>query len=102
MALTCRDYTEWLNAKFNLEIQSNHFGNDRDLSIEGVSLLLHTLASLEAYEETGDASDLTEWMEFHSHFSDNSKQDAATTHEHMDRLVNILLKREVFNAAVGC
>jgi hypothetical protein len=34
-------------------------------------------------------------MEFHSHFSDNSKQDAATTHEHMDRLVNLLLERGV-------
>jgi hypothetical protein len=94
-ALTRRDYAERLNAKFNLEIQSDHFGNDRDLSIEGVSVHYHTLESLRAFEESGDKSDLEPWMEFHSHFSDNSKQDAATTHEHMDRLVSLLLERGV-------
>jgi hypothetical protein len=95
-ALTRRDYAERLNAKFNLEIQSDHFGNDRDLSIEGVSVHLHTLESLTAYAETHEIWNLNEpRMEFHSHFSDNSKQDAATTHEHMDRLVNLLLQRGV-------
>jgi hypothetical protein len=79
-----------------LEIQSDHFGNDRDLSIEGVSIHVHTLESLQAFAESGDILDLNKsLMEFHSHFSDNSKQDAATTHEHMDRLVNLLLERGV-------
>jgi hypothetical protein len=31
---TRRDYAERLLAKFNLEIQSDHFGNDRSLSME--------------------------------------------------------------------
>jgi hypothetical protein len=34
-------------------------------------------------------------MEFHSHFSDNSKQDAATIHKHMDHLVNLLFEISV-------
>jgi hypothetical protein len=91
--LTRQDYAERLNAKFNLEIQSDHFGNDRDLSIEGVSVHLHELMSLVSYLlEANDVSRLVQRIEFHSHFSDNSKQDAATTHEHMDHLVNLLFE----------
>jgi hypothetical protein len=93
--LTRRDYAERLNAKFNLEIQSDHFGNDRDLSIEGVSVHMHELESLVSYLEAQDVSTLVQRMEFHSHFSDNSKQDAATTHEHMDHLVNLLFEKGV-------
>jgi hypothetical protein len=34
-------------------------------------------------------------MDFHSPFSDNSKQDAATTHKHMDKLINLLFQKGV-------
>ena len=36
--LSIRDYTERLSAHFNLEIQSDHFGNGMSLSIEGYNI----------------------------------------------------------------
>ena len=36
--LSVRDYTERLSAHFNLEIQFDHFGNGRSLSIEGYNI----------------------------------------------------------------
>ena len=36
--LSMRDYAERLSLYFNLEAQSDHFGNDRSLSIEGCNI----------------------------------------------------------------
>jgi hypothetical protein len=68
------DYAEPLLAIFNNQAQSNHFGNDCILSIEGCSVKLHSPE--EGVETT---------MEFHSHFSDGLKQDAASTHTNNNR-----------------
>jgi hypothetical protein len=43
---TRRDYAERLSAKFNLEIQSDHFGNGRSLSMEGSSVELFSAAAI--------------------------------------------------------
>jgi hypothetical protein len=94
--LTRRDYADRLTAKFNLEAQSDHFGNDRDLSIEGSAVEFHTVSSLEEYQQSLDFSKLEQRKEMHSHFSDNSKQDAPTTYEHMEVLVNHLQAENVF------
>lgn len=66
---TIRDYAERLKFEFNLEIQSEHFGNCRSLSIEGCSCRFMKEGQL--------------LMEMHSHFSDSSRQDARTTYAHM-------------------
>lgn len=73
-----RDYAERLSAVFDEEIQSEHFGNSRSLSIEG--------SSVEAHATMGTTPQMT----FHSHFSDGSRQDAAATHEHMKCLFTCL------------
>ena len=81
---TRRDYAERLAAAFNLEAQHEHFGNSRSLSIEGSSVETFCAAAVDAYRAgvwRMDESDLK--MVFHSHFSDDSRQDAATTHAHM-------------------
>ena len=36
--LSVRDYTERLSSHFNFEIQSDHFGNGRSLSIEDYNI----------------------------------------------------------------
>ena len=77
--LSVRDYAERLSAHFNLEIQSDHFGNGRSLSIEG--------NNLQYIDE-----DHEEHSEFHSHLSDDSRQDASTTHAHMTSMLNELKK----------
>jgi hypothetical protein len=87
---TTRDYAERMSAAFNFEAQHEHFGNDRDLSIEGVDLLSYTAESLEDFDKSNNKSDLKTIHEFHSHFLDNSKQDAATTHAHMPVLFDLL------------
>ena len=75
--MTRRDYAERLLAKFNEEIQSTHFGQGTTLSIEGCYVEFKTIdGAVRAH--------------FHSHMSDKSTQDAATTHAHLSVLLNKL------------
>ena len=69
------DYTEHLAAYFNLEMQSDHFGNGRSLSIER--------CNVQYVDE-----DHEEHSEFHSHLSDASQQDTSTTHAHIISILN--------------
>ena len=62
-----------------MKVQSDHFGNGRSLSIEG--------NNLQYIDE-----DHEEHSEFHSHLSDDSRQDASTTHAHMTSMLNELKK----------
>ena len=97
---TRRDYAERLAAAFTLEIQSDHFGNGRSLSMEGSSVETFCKRAVDAWKNgvwQMDEADLR--MVFHSHFSDDSRQDAATTHAHMTVLLNQL--KEVGELCVG-
>ena len=77
--LSERDYAERLVKELDGEIQSEHFGDNATLSIEGCTLQYHKKAIV-----TNDMLDNSiVKMDFHSHFSDHSRQDAATTFEHM-------------------
>ena len=71
--LSERDYAERLVKELDGEIQSEHFGDNSTLSIEGCVLQYHV-----QFENTRKIR-----MDFHSHFADFSKQDTATTFEHM-------------------
>ena len=62
---------------FNLEIQSDHFGNGRSLSIEGCMIDIVD-------------QELNGCMEFHSHFSDDSRQYSSTTHTKMISMLSEL------------
>ena len=75
--LTVRDYAERLLAHFYLEIQSDHFGNGRLLSTEDCSVEV----SMNSFISR---------LQFHSHFSDNSRQDASTTIAHMMKMMDKL------------
>ena len=77
--LSIRDYAERMSANFNLEIQSEHFGNGRSLSIEGCMIYIVN-------------QNMNGYMEFHSYFSDDSRQDASTTHAHMVSMLTELKK----------
>jgi hypothetical protein len=105
MVKTKRDYgAERLLAKFKVEIQSDHFGNGRTLSIEGSSVELYSRLEVETYAAmtaSSHAANNKNWenirMEFHSHFSDKSRQDTApTTTAHMIILINRLYEDGVF------
>ena len=74
-----RDYAERLVKQLDGEIQSDHFGDNPTLSIEGCTLQYHK--DNVTFTDNNTPSKL--FFDFHSHFSDYSKQDAATTFEHM-------------------
>ena len=57
-------------ANFNIEIQSEYFGNGRSLSIEECMIDIVN-------------QELNGTIEFHSYFLDDSRQNAFTTHTHM-------------------
>jgi hypothetical protein len=96
-----RDYADRWKAEFTDEAQMEHFGNSRNLSIEGVSVESIAQATLQMYQEGVEAGKskeellamVLERMElaFHCHLSDLSKQDASTTHEHMYVLMKLLM-----------
>ena len=104
-SLTHRDYAERLSAVFNYQAQSDHFGNDRALSIEGCSIESHTPESLAT-----EGGNIEATIKFHSHFSDDCRQDATSTHANMDALIKHLklsgrLKEEIsvmFDGTDGC
>jgi hypothetical protein len=75
MVKTKRDYAERLLAKFSMKIQSDHFGNERTLSIEGSSVEFYSRREIETYAamtaalHAADDTNLENIrMEFHSHF----------------------------------
>ena len=65
--LSIRDYAERIAAKFNFELQSEYFGNGSILFIEGCIIDI-----VDQY--------LNGYMEFHYHFSDDSRHDTSTIH----------------------
>jgi hypothetical protein len=93
---TIHDYAERLKISMNNEIQSEHFGHSRSLSIEG--------CSCRYLDALGKCI-----MEMHSHFSDLSRQDARTTFSHMNVEIKHYKEREiigensiVFDDTDGC
>ena len=83
--LTVRNYAERLSAHFDLEIQSDHFGNGRSLPIKGCSVEL-------------SMNNSTSCLKFHSHFSDDSRQDASTTNAYIMKMMdNLKLKIQMIS-----
>ena len=75
--LTVWDYAERFSAHFNLEIQSNYFRNGRSLLIEGCSVEVYMNNSISRFQ-------------FHSHFSDDSRQDVSATNAGMMEMIDNL------------
>jgi adenine specific DNA methylase Mod len=69
--------------KFHLEIQSEHFGQGRDQSIEGNVVKFFPVGANQTKTH------------FYSFLKDSKIQNTATTDKHMDRLVKILKKKNV-------
>jgi hypothetical protein len=69
--------------KFHMEIQSEHFGQGRDLSIEGNVVQFFPVGAKQTKTH------------FYSFLKDSKIQNAATTDKHMDRLIKILKKKNI-------
>jgi hypothetical protein len=86
-----RDYAEPIQQEKNLEIQSDHFGYVPSCSVEGVCIWSPLPISVEEYNQGLIGKDeISRTVQFHSHLSDMSKQDASMTHAHMICLLNKL------------
>jgi hypothetical protein len=86
-----RDYAEPISQEKDMEIQSDHFGYVPSCSIEGVCVWSAVPGAIAEFNR-GELplAEVNRTMKFHSHLSDHSKQDAATTHAHMCVLLNKL------------
>ena len=80
-----RDYDERVVASFDNEIQSEYYGGNRSVSIEGIALE-HLSAAPQA-DINSSLLSLPRHAVFHYFLSDDSKQDAATTTAHSKRLI---------------
>ena len=75
-----RDYADRLIGKFDMEIQSTHFGDSITLSMEGYSVEFNTPEGVIK-------------MNFHFHFADKSPQNASSTNTHMEAMFEKLLEQ---------
>ena len=82
----CRsDYTERVVASFANQIQSEYYGGNRSVSIEGIAL--EHFSSAPQADINSSTLSRPRHAVFHSFLYDDSKQDAATTTKHRKQLI---------------
>ena len=81
-----RDYAERLVASFAHQIQSEYYGGNRSVYIEGIAL--EHFSVLPQTEIKTSTKSCPYHALFHSFLSYKSKQDAATTTAHKNTLLN--------------
>ena len=69
------NYDKRLSTHFDLDIKSDHFGNERLLSIEGCTVKV-------------SMNDSSSYLQFHSHFSVDIRQDMPTTNAHIMNMID--------------
>jgi hypothetical protein len=84
-----RDFAEAIQAEMDNEVQGDHFGKIRKMMLEGCSVEFFS-RELEKYTK-----------EFHSHLSDDCKQNAATSYENMKNVLQDLRERGVLHENVS-
>ena len=94
-----RDYAERVVASFANQIQSEYYGGNISVSIEGISLGHFSAAP----KSDINSSSLTcpRRAVFHSFLSDDSKQYAATTTAHSKRLISLLKNKQVLTTSLS-
>ena len=94
-----RDYAERLVAKFVQQIQSEYYGGNCSISIEGIALEQFKTELVDVIaDETNDDSIQAV---FYSFLSDESAQDGATTATHTRQLVQKLLDAGIMNSGLS-
>ena len=88
--MTERDYAESLKSKFGMEIQSEAFGFNRNLSIEGSTCEYHNKQHNDEINE-GNMK-----IDFHSKFQMTSAKNAATTFENMKKFIHWMNENNLF------
>jgi hypothetical protein len=86
---TKRDFAEAIQAEMDNEVQGDHFGKIRKMMLEGCSVEFFS-AELGKFTK-----------EFHSHLSDDCKQNAATSFENMRNVLQGLKERGLLHENVS-
>ena len=86
--LCCRDFAERVVASFSNQIQSEYYGGNISVSIEGISL--EHFSTLPQIEINTSTKPCPRHAVFHFFLSDDSKQDATTTTAHRIFLIGLL------------
>ena len=90
------DYADRLKCVMNGQAQSDHFGNDIALSMEGAYIHVYSPENVQEYK-----TDQTTWnnaelqTEYYSHLSDDKHQNAATTYIHQSKMFKDLQERGI-------
>ena len=92
-------YVERVLESFANQIQSEYYGGNRSVSIEGIALE-HFSAAPQTDINSSTLSRPRHAL-FHSFLSDDSKQDAATTTAHSKRLTSLLKKKQVLTTSLS-
>ena len=74
-----KDYPEKLSEATSIEIQSQHWGGNIPLSMEGIAV--------EYFPTSVDNGNNEEKCELHSYISDDNEQDACDSYAHMVHLL---------------
>ena len=93
-----RDYSERVGASSSHQIQSEYYGGNRYVSIEGI--VLEHFSALPQTEINSSTKACPHHAVFHYYSSDDRKQDAATTNAHKKRLIE-LLKEKVLTSTLS-
>ena len=100
MKIICRrDYAERIVASFSNQIQSEYYGGNRYVSIEGIAL--ENFSSAPQSDIISSSLPCPRHAVFHSFLSDNIKQDAATTSAHSKRLISLLNTKQVLTTSLS-
>ena len=94
-----RDYAERVVSSFANEIQSEYYGGNIYVSIEGISLK-HFSAAPKSDIKSSTLSRQRHEV-FHSFLSDDSKQDGDTTTAHSKLLISLLKKKKLTTSLIA-
>ena len=93
-----RDYSDRVVAKFSNKTQSEYYGVNRYVSIEGI--LLEHFSAVPQADITSSTLSRQRHVVFNSFLSDNRKQDSATTNAHSRQLISLLKYKNIFTASL--
>ena len=98
--LLCRsDYSERVVETFANQIQSEYYGGNKSVSIEGIAL--EHFSAAPQVDINSSTLSRPRHAVFHSFLSDDSKQDSATTTAHIKRLILFLKNKRVLTTPLS-
>ena len=94
-----RDYSENVVASFDNQIQSEYYGGNRSVYIEGIAL--EHFSTAPHTDINSSTLSRPRHAVFHSFLSDDSKEDAANATAHYKRFISLLKNKQVLTPSLS-